>query len=58
MEGTPGLHDTLEQVLRQHQNWMDCQYLKPLAWMIVRLIQARAIGSIPCFLGHQDRPPW
>jgi antitoxin FitA len=35
MEGTPGLHDTLEQVLRQHQNWMDCQYLKPLAWMIV-----------------------
>jgi hypothetical protein len=31
MEGTPGLQDTLEQVLRQHQNWMDCQYLKTLA---------------------------
>jgi hypothetical protein len=43
MEGTPGLYDTLEQVLRQYQNWVDCRYLKTLAWMIVGVIQARAV---------------
>jgi hypothetical protein len=44
MEGTPGLYDTLEQVLRQPQNWVDCRHLKTLAWMIVRLIQPGALS--------------
>ena len=35
MEGTPRLYSTLEQVLRQHQNWVDCRHLKTLAWMIL-----------------------
>jgi hypothetical protein len=26
MEGTPHLHNTLEQVLRQHQNWVGCEW--------------------------------
>jgi hypothetical protein len=42
-EGAYGLYDTLEQVLRQHQNRVDCRYLKTLAWMIVRLMQAKAV---------------
>jgi hypothetical protein len=46
MEGTPHLHNTLEQVLRQHQNRMGCRYPKTLAWMIVGLIQARAVCQI------------
>jgi hypothetical protein len=41
MEGTPRLSETLVAVLSQHQNWVDLRPLKPLAWMIVGLIQAR-----------------
>lgn len=40
MEGTPRLYDTLVQVLRQHQNWLDHRHLKTLAWMVVGLIQS------------------
>ena len=44
MEGTPRLYATLGQVLSQHQNWVDRRHLKTLAWMIVGLIQARAVS--------------
>jgi hypothetical protein len=44
MEGTPRLYDTLVQVLSQHQNWVDRRHLKPLAWMIVGLMQSGTIG--------------
>lgn len=44
MEGTPRLYGTLEQVLRQHQNWVDCRHLKTLAWMILGLIQPGALS--------------
>jgi hypothetical protein len=44
MEGTPRLYDTLVQVLRQHQNWLDRRHLKTLAWMVVGLIQSGNIS--------------
>jgi hypothetical protein len=44
MEGTPRLYDTLVQVLRQHQNWLDRRHLKTLAWMMAGLIQAGKIS--------------
>ena len=44
MEGTPRLYDTLVQVLRQHQNWLDRRHLKTLAWMMVGLIQSGNIS--------------
>ena len=40
MEGMPRLYGTREQALRQHQNWVDCRYLKTLARVIVGLIEA------------------
>ena len=43
MEGTPGLYDTLEQVLRQHQHWEDYRHLQTLAWMIIGVIHAKAV---------------
>ena len=39
MESTPHLYDTLVDILRQHQNWLDLRHLKTLAWMTVGLMQ-------------------
>jgi hypothetical protein len=44
MEDTSRLYDTLVQVLRQHQKWLDARHLKTLAWMMVGLIQSGLIG--------------
>ena len=44
MEDTPRLYDTLVQVLRQHQNWVDLRHLKTLACMMVGLIQSGKIS--------------
>jgi hypothetical protein len=44
MESTPRLHDTLVDVLRQHQNWVDLRHLKTLTWMVVGLMQSRLIS--------------
>jgi len=38
MESTPLLYQTLVQVLRCHQNWLDIRHLKTLSWMITGLI--------------------
>ena len=35
MKDTPSLYDTLVQVLRQHEKWLDVRHAKTLAWMIV-----------------------
>ena len=40
MENTPRLYETLVQVLSQHATWLDQRHLKPLAWMMVGMIQA------------------
>ena len=44
MEGTPRLHNTLVQVLGQHENCLDRRHLKTLAWMVVGLIQSGTIS--------------
>jgi hypothetical protein len=44
MENTPRLHDTLVQVLSQHDEWLDVRHVKTLAWMLVGLIQSGLIG--------------
>ena len=44
MESTPRLYDTLVQVLRQHQNWLDRRPLKTLTWMIAGLMQSGTIS--------------
>lgn len=44
MENTPYLYDTLVQVLRQHQNWLDLRHLKTLAWMMVGLIHSGSMS--------------
>ena len=44
MESTPRLYDTLVDVLRQHQKWLDLRHLKTLAWMTVGLIQSGNIS--------------
>jgi hypothetical protein len=44
MESTPRLYDTLVEVLRQHQNWVDRRHLKTLTWMVVGLMQAGKIS--------------
>ena len=44
MEATPRLYDTLVQVLRQHQNWVDLRHLKTLACMVVGLIETGNIS--------------
>jgi hypothetical protein len=44
MESTPRLYDTLVDVLRQHQNWVDLRHLKTLTWMVVGLTQSRLIS--------------
>jgi len=44
MKDTPSLHDTLVQVLRQHEKWLDVRHAKTLAWMIVGLIESGMIG--------------
>jgi polynucleotide 5'-kinase involved in rRNA processing len=44
MEATPRLYDTLVQVLRQHQNWVDRRHLKTLACMVVGLIETGKIS--------------
>src|SRR5262244_1263203 len=41
---TPHLYDTLVEVLSQHQNWLDLQHRKTLAWMIVGLMQSGNSG--------------
>lgn len=44
MENTPRLYDTLIEVLRQHDNWLDLRHLKTLAWMMAGLIQSGTIN--------------
>ena len=44
MKDTPSLYDTLVQVLRQHEKWLDVRHAKTLAWMIVGLIESSMIG--------------
>jgi hypothetical protein len=44
MKDTPSLYDTLVQVLRQHEKWLDVRHAKTLAWMIVGLIETSMIG--------------
>ena len=44
MKDTPGLYDTLVQVLRQHEKWLDVRHAKTLAWMMVGLIESGMIG--------------
>jgi hypothetical protein len=44
MEGTPRLYDTLVYTLSQHENWVDRRHLKPLAWMMVGLMQASVVS--------------
>jgi hypothetical protein len=44
MESTPRLYDTLVDVLRQHQKWLDLRHLKTLAWMTAGLIQCGKIS--------------
>ena len=44
MKDTPGLHDTLVQILRQHEKWLDVRHAKTLAWMMVGLIESGLIG--------------
>jgi hypothetical protein len=44
MEGTPGLYETLVQVLNQHHHGLDRRHLKTLAWMMVGLIQSGHIS--------------
>lgn len=44
MKDTPGLHDTLVQVLCQHKKWLDVRHAKTLAWMMVGLIESSMIG--------------
>jgi Transposase DDE domain len=44
MESTPRLHATIGHVLSPHRNWLDRRHLKPLAWMIVGLLQSRVIS--------------
>ena len=43
MKDTPSLYDTLVQVLRQHEKWLDVRHAKTLAWMIVGLIESSKI---------------
>jgi Transposase DDE domain len=44
MESTPRLYETLVEVFRQHQNWVDLRHLKTLTWMVVGLMQAGTIS--------------
>ena len=44
MKDTPGLYDTLVQVLRQHEKCLDVRHAKTLAWMMVGLIESGLIG--------------
>jgi Transposase DDE domain len=44
MESTPRLYNTLVEVLRQHQNWVDLRHLKTMTWMVVGLLQAGKIS--------------
>ncbi len=44
MKDTPSLYDTLVQVLRQHEKWLDVRHAKTLAWMMVGLIESGMIG--------------
>jgi hypothetical protein len=44
MGSTPRVHATIVHVLSQHRNWLDRRHLKPLAWMIVGLLQSRVIS--------------
>jgi hypothetical protein len=44
MGNTPYLYDTLVQVLRQRQQWLDLRHLKTLAWMMVGLIHAGSMS--------------
>ena len=51
MESTSRLYDTLVDVLRQHQNWLDRRHLKTLAWMTVGLMQSGTI-SLPAWVPY------
>jgi hypothetical protein len=44
MERTPRLYETLVEVLRQHQSWVDLRHLKTLTWMVVGLMPAGTIS--------------
>jgi hypothetical protein len=44
MKDTPGLYDTLVEVLCQHEKWLDVRHAKTLAWMMVGLIESSLIG--------------
>lgn len=44
MEDTPRLYDTLFQVLRQHEKWLDRRHAKNLAWMVAALIQTGTVS--------------
>ena len=44
MECTPRLYDTLVHILRQQHHWLDLRHLKPLAWMMVGLMQSGTIS--------------
>jgi hypothetical protein len=44
MESTPRLYDTLVDVLRQHQNWVELRHLKTMTWMVIGLMQAGKIS--------------
>lgn len=44
MENTPGLYDTLNQMLNQPQQWLDVRHMETLAWMMVGLIETGLIG--------------
>jgi hypothetical protein len=44
MENISYLYNTMVQVLRQHQNWLDLRHLKTLAWMMVGLLQSGVIS--------------
>jgi hypothetical protein len=51
MESTSRLYETLVDVLRQHQNWLDRRHLKTLAWMTVGLMQSGTI-SLPAWVPY------
>ena len=44
MESTPRRYDTLVQVLRQHQTWLDLRHLKTLARMTVGRLPSENIS--------------
>jgi hypothetical protein len=46
MKNTPKIYDTLIQILGQHAHWLDKRHLYTLIWMVVGLIESKAI-SLP-----------